>query len=549
MDFKQISLYFHTLRFLRLKQILGRAWFRLRNVKPDFRSPPPLRSKGADLWIAHLRKPPLMLSPTLFRILNEEREITSRRDWFAHPEKKLWLYNLHYFEDLNARDADERGRWHEELIRRWIEENPPGSGFGWDPYPLSLRIVNWIKWSLRGNPLSEEAIKSLAVQIRYLRKRYDYHLLGNHLLVNAKTFIFSGLFFEGSEADEWFAKGTEILHRQIPEQVPDDGGHFERSPMYHNLILEDFLDLYNLYRVYGREDEFEWRDVIERMLRWAFAMAHPDGDIALFNDAAFGISLSAEELAEYARRLGFPVPEFTLEGAVHLKQSGFVRLDHKKIVLIADVGSVAPPYLPGHAHAGTLSFELSLDGERLIVDSGTGTYDITPERLRQRGTAAHNTVVVDGQDSSEVWSSFRVARRANVLDVRVAEENSGLVVIAAHDGYRRLPGVQLHRRHWFSTERELVITDEITGKGHHSINVSFHFHPEISLFVGDDGNVVIEKRGKTVGVIKTDEKLAVSIVPSTYHPEFGLSLANRKLTASGSFTLPIRLITCFTWSE
>ncbi len=549
MDLTKINLYYHTLRFLRWRQILGRIWFRSVRVKPDLRPPPPQREKCGRQWIANLRKTPLVLSPTRLRILNEEREISSPEDWHAHPEKKLWLYNLHYFEDLNAKDADKRRHWHEQLIHRWIRDNPPGSGFGWDPYPLSLRIVNWIKWSLCGNPLTGEAIESLAVQARYLRRRYDYHLLGNHLLVNAKTFIFSGLFFAGPEADEWFAKGTAILRRQVPEQIPADGGHFERSPMYHNLILEDFLDLFNLYRVYGRESEFEWHDVIERMLRWAEAMTHPDGQIALFNDAAFDIALTTGELKRYARLLNLPVPQSPSDKIVHLEESGFLRMENARVVLIADVGSVAPRYLPGHAHAGTLSFELSLDGKRLIVDSGTGTYDITPERLRQRGTEAHNTVVVDHRDSSEVWSSFRVARRAKVLEVRVAKESGGLVAKAAHDGYRRLPGVGFHRRRWFLTERELVITDEITGRGRHSINLAFHLHPELTPEAETGGRIALNREGEVAATFQMDEKLAVSVQPSTYHPEFGLSQENRKITAGGDFTLPVRLTTRLIWSE
>ena len=80
---------------------------------------------------------------------------------------------------------------------------------------------------------------------------------------------------------------------------------------------------------------------------------------------------------------------------------------------LLDVAPVGPDYLPGHAHADTLSFELSLFGQRVLVNSGTSQYEAGPERSRQRGTAAHNTVIVDGHDSSEVWAGFRVARRAS----------------------------------------------------------------------------------------------------------------------------------------
>jgi len=84
-----------------------------------------------------------------------------------------------------------------DLIKKWVQENPPGEGNGWEPYPISLRIVNWVKWDLAKNCLSDEALHSLAVQARYLLKRPEFHLLGNHLFANAKALIFAGLFFYG----------------------------------------------------------------------------------------------------------------------------------------------------------------------------------------------------------------------------------------------------------------------------------------------------------------------------------------------------------------
>lgn len=92
--------------------------------------------------------------------------------------------------------------------------------------------MNWLKWSLAGNPLGGDGAASLALQARYLRRRIEWHLLANHLFVNAKALIYCGLCFSGAEADEWLGTGLRILKRQVPEQILADGGHFERSPMY-----------------------------------------------------------------------------------------------------------------------------------------------------------------------------------------------------------------------------------------------------------------------------------------------------------------------------
>lgn len=490
---------------------------------------------------------PMMLSPTRVRFLNEERDVSSPHAWHDQPGKKLWLYNLHYFEDLNARNAQMRQSWHENLMRRWIAENPPGVGCGWDPYPLSQRITNWIKWALSGNHLSPEAIHSLAVQTRYLRRRYDYHLLGNHLLVNGRTFVFAGLFFEGREADEWLKKGLQILTDQIPEQILPDGGHFELCPMYHNLIIEDFLDLLNLLRLYDRENLFRWHDELTRMRRWAFDMAHPDGQIALFNDAAFGIALTAAQLEDYARPLGLPALAEPTPDLVSLLPSGFVRAARGPVVLFADVGPIGADYLPGHGHADSLSFELSLNGRRVIVDSGTSLYDIVPERLRQRGTGAHNTVQIDGEDSSEVWSSFRVARRAKISGVKVEPEGISVRIEAAHDGYRRLSGCGLHRRVWLLSDKDLLIHDLIEGKKTHTVELAFHFHPDAAVSRRGENLVEVELGGGKLARLELDKRLKIRIEESTYHPGFGISLESQRVTATTSEKLPLTLMTTFVW--
>ncbi|MFO1431382.1 MAG: alginate lyase family protein [Candidatus Competibacteraceae bacterium] len=519
-----------------------------------------------------------MTGPSGFVFLNQAHELTGPGDWNNPAWEKLWLYNLHYFDDLNAQDAAARKDWHRGLIQRWIAENPPGQGNGWEPYPLSLRIVNWIKWALAGHPLEAAWVHSLAVQIRFLRRRLEYHLLGNHLLANAKALVCAGLFFQGDEAGEWLHKGLKLLQREIPEQVLADGGHFERSPMYHSIILEDLLDLLNLAEVY--KDTFpvdqtcfsessrpkdenrpplsgydapvtslrladwvasasnptygnfhantpvqSWRTTVQSMRRWLKAMCHPDGEIGFFNDTALDIACSPPALEDYAGRLGLgalPEPE---TGITHLSDSGYVRLQQSFTVVLLDVGPVGPDYSPGHAHADTLSFEWSLFGQRVLVNSGISCYGLGPERLRQRGTAAHNTVVVDGENSSEVWGGFRVARRARPLELALAEADDALKVQCAHDGYRRLPGGPLHWRQWELQDNGLTIFDRIQGPFGDAV-AYFHFHPAVKLDNQDNGRsgMLYLPGGRTA---RWNILQGIGIVqPSTYHPRFGSSATN-----------------------
>jgi uncharacterized heparinase superfamily protein len=517
----------HTVRWLRPVQVYGRLRFRIYRPRPVL-SPPPAPRAAEGRW-SGCRRAPSMTGPQRFRFLDAERELAGPTDWNRADWPELWLYNLHYFDDLAADDAASRAAWHRDLIRRWMADNAPGHGRGWDPYPTSLRIVNWVKWALAGNGLSPEAIHSLAVQVRWLSRRLEIHLLGNHLWANAKALIFAGTFLQGPEADAWRQRGIRLLRRELDEQILSDGGHFERSPMYHAIVVEDLLDLVQLSCRYP--DTFEaadleaWRRAAGRMLRWLAVMSHPDGDIAFFNDAALGVAPSLLALRRYASSLGVGATIDGLAAVEALPASGYVRLQAGPAVLIADAGEIGPDYQPGHAHADTLSFELSLHGRRVFVNGGTSTYAAGAERLRQRGTAAHNTVVVDGEDSSEVWSSFRVARRARPLEVRCGSDRDSLWLEAAHDGYRRLVGDVVHYRRWSLRPDRLVVSDRLTGR-FRTATANWLLAPPVSAGCQDQTVILCLAEGLCRLSV---EGASPSLQPASWHPALGQARPTQRI--------------------
>ena len=487
-----------------------------------------------------------MLGPSRFRFLSSEREICTPADWNRRDWPQLWLYNLHYFDDLAADCAAARAAWHRRLIARWIGENPPATGVGCDPYPTSLRIVNWIKWLLTGNNPDAAMLQSLAVQARWLARRIEWHLFANHLLANAKALVFAGHFFAGREAAAWLQRGLTILDDQLPVQILADGGHFERSPMYHATILEDLLDLINLAALLPglvpAATVERWHATARHMGTWLAAMTHPDGGIAFFNDAALGIAPPARDLAAYAERVGLPSPEPPTTSVHAMPESGYLRVRHADATAILDLAPVGPDYQPGHAHADTLSFELSLGAERVIVNGGTSVYGTGPDRQRQRGTAAHSTVEVDGADSSEVWAGFRVARRARAFGVRIAESGGTIAVAASHDGYRRLGGGAVHTRTWRFRERRLAVADTISGRYRTAV-ARFHLHPAVTAEpVADGRSGILRCRGGRT--VRWTSDAPASIEPSRYHPRFGTALPSSALTIT--FTTAA-LTTEFAW--
>ncbi len=520
----QIGRLWRTVRHLRPIQLYGRIWFRLPNLRVNLSHPPALRMQAVN-WQVPAQRRASLSARGCFLFLNEPGRLADH-GWDDPTKAKLWRYNQHYFDDLNAEFARERVEWHQALLLDWVTSNPPVGGTGWEPYPTSLRIVNWVKWALAGNDLPHIAIASLAIQARWLKRRIEWHLLGNHLFANAKALVFCGLFFEGPEADAWLDKGLKILRREIMEQILPDGAQFELSPMYHALAVEDMLDLVNLAGAYGRQDLVQdWRQPILCMLDWLASMSHPDGRISFFNDAAFSVAPPNANLLHYARRLGFETST-PLVPLRHLKDSGYVRMAVGEFVLIADFGRVGPDYLPGHAHADTLSFEFSTARQRVFVNSGTSEYGTSPERKRQRGSAAHNTVTIAEENSSEVWGGFRVGRRARPQKVIVEQRGSMLYAQASHDGYRHLPGRPIVTRSFELNDMRLVVTDVVADGP--LAEAHYHLHPDIKISALTDNGALLElPEGQRFAVICTGGNLRLE--PSSWHPEFGISVLNQCL--------------------
>jgi uncharacterized heparinase superfamily protein len=529
-----LRLYWDTLRYLRPVQFYARAkliLFKRNYLFINFGSDiPRLRRAGAK-WIKPLQSNFPMLGPRSFNFLNKTHTLPLIGGWNEPALEKLWLYNLHYFDYFNVADTLPHSEWHIALLDKWITENPCCRGVGWEPYPTSLRIVNWIKWALRGGEISNKGLQSLVTQSNYLMSHLEWHLLGNHLFSNAKALVFAGLFFDGLQPELWLKKGLKIISKQLPEQVLIDGGNFERSPMYHSLFLQDLLDLINIAETFtGRIDinvVTYWRHIAKKMLCWLEVMTHQDGKIALFNDAAFGIAPEYTNLSCYASSLG--VDQMSLDddlaksfnglSLTHLKDSGYITISSKNAKALLDVAPIGPDYLPGHAHADTLSFEASIFSQRVIVNGGTSCYGTNVRRHLERETSSHSTVEVDGKSSSEVWGGFRVARRARPFDLGISVENSSIRIECSHDGYKRLDGNVVHVREWIFGANELSVFDEVKGGGYNSI-ARFILHPDIQVYPNGDNCWILK--------LSAEEDIEVFVLkghgmicPSSYSPEFG----------------------------
>ena len=404
------------------------------------------RAGGGIDWSGRARTPFLMhdggasLAAGRFTAVGLTLEVGDPPSW-ERTAPLLWLFNLHYFAWLPglARDAQQR------LVLDWIERYPPSTArAGWMNYPLALRLRNWVALLHAGDAWGERdrVLASIEAQAECLADTLEYHLRGNHLLEAAISLKLLSACLRGKAVARWQRLADSLLEIELAEQFLLDGGHVERSPMYHARLAQGLLDLVN---VLPESDETRVRieQRLPGVLRFLSALRHPDGEIALFNDAAFGIAPDPGAILEYAIRLGVDAPAFSSgsfpESGYHVWRAG-------DAALVVDAGPIGPDYLPAHAHGDIFSFELSLGGERVVVDGGTSSYEAGEERDWARSTRAHNTVEIGGADQAEFFGAFRVGRRGRPRDVSARVSAEGLRLSGWHDGYRRLAGGPVHHR-------------------------------------------------------------------------------------------------------
>lgn len=346
--------------------------------------------------------------------------------WNETSHGMLWAYNQNYMDWLNQEGIGK------EDCCFWIDkftEELPQNRIGLDPYPIALRSINWVKVMMRWpDCATRERRDSLYSQLRLLEKKLEYHLLANHLLEDAYALYIGAAYFADRRL---LKKAKRLLEGQLKEQILKDGAHYEQSPMYHCILLDRLLDAINI----GERcavNGVELRKYAKRMVGWLKSMTYSDGSFPLLNDAAEGIAPKPRDIIDYARRLGIE------SEATELGESGYRKLANGRMEAFVDVGNITATYQPGHTHADSLNYELRIDGKPFVVDTGISTYNKNERRQLERSSKAHNVVVAEGKDSSEVWGGFRVGRRAKVfleLESPRIDHKSPLMISAEHDGY------------------------------------------------------------------------------------------------------------------
>lgn len=513
----KIGLYARTISHLKMKQVAYQ--FKYRFVKPrNLR-----KYSGGNFSVTRLKfqETPvqdefLAVSDTRlkFTFLNLQKEFEGAVDWNFQDFGKLWNYNLQYLDFLKQQSVSLETK---AKLLADVYNNLWDGRLQLEPYPVSLRIMNVIRFFSTHEIIrpDDEIFVMVFAEAKYLSNNLEFHILANHLLENLFALLMAGHFF-GKE--DWIRKAERLLEIELEEQILGDGAHFELSPMYHQIILFRILEAIG----YLSESSVV-RGLLQKkailMLSWLNEVSFSNGEVPHFNDSTLGVSLNTAHLNQLAS-----LQALYIHKNIRLRESGYRKFKDSHMELVIDVNGISPSYQPGHAHADTFSFVLYILDYPVIVDAGISTYNISSRRDLERSTMLHNTVSINGGNSSEVWAGFRVGRRASVT----LHEDNDQGIFASHSGYRHL-GVEVFRRLRISRgmiEIEDILVGQLTLL---EPQLNFHFHPSISIRKEGENNFSI---GKDI-LMEFDSKLSVAIQEYDYCLGFNKLAKAKKINVVG----------------
>ncbi len=392
--------------------------------------------------------------------------------WWAEGVANHWQKMLHSFDWLGDLPAEDGRR----LIAAYCREVIlPRKRMPEQPWTTAFRLQSVIRYHAE-HGLGQSVARHVARWANLLSLNLEYRLMGNHLLKDAIGLSLAGRFLEGPCADQWRNTGDNLIDILLREQIGDDGGHDELTPMYHSLILYDLLDLLSIV-----EDSDPLREVLvhscQRMSTFLVGTTHPDGEIVNLNDSGLGVAPPPAALLAKSVTLG-AAPESVKPGIRWYPNFGVAVLERGSWWTIVDAGQPCAPHLAGHGHADTLTIEASVAGQRFLVDTGVSSYEDLRVRSRERGTAAHNTASIGNCNSSDVYGLYRIGRRARVLFTAGSVSTDGPWFMASHDGFTRLPGHPVHsRRIDLRSDYELTIQDRMASRGEQPWRLNWHIAP------------------------------------------------------------------------
>jgi hypothetical protein len=430
----------------------------------------------------------------------------------AGDHKVIWELNRHQHLVLLAQAFVLTGRKDyvaviERHLSGWFEQNPFQCGINWaSALEVAFRALSWT-WLLHiaGPQLTPELRERTLIglyrhglHLEYNLSTYfsrNTHLLGEAVALHALGRLFPQL----PRSAVWERTGAEAVRRELDYQVLADGSHFESSSYYHVYALDLFLLHYVLA---GRPPEYQ--PVLARMTEYLDALLGPAREVPLIGDddggrlfhpygrhTQYGRATIATASVLLGRGDWYFAPEDLHPQCVWwvdgldvptlrppapqsrlFSSCGVAVCAAPPVQVIVDAGTFGAGR-GGHSHSDTLQIIVRRDEEELLIDPGTYTYVGDAEwRNRFRGSAAHNTVRIDGLDQAPAGGPFgwRGKPGVRVLDW---DTSAAADCIDAECRY----GSFVHRRRMLYLKPEVIyVLDTISSDDGHPHTVEQFWH-------------------------------------------------------------------------
>ena len=410
--------------------------------------------------------------------------------WFPPSAGLQWLAAWHGFgwiADIAAVGGGAREATR-DLVQSWIAENTGWTGIGWRSDVLATRVFAWIAHfdeivrRDQEDPLRREMLTSLVAQLRHLARTASWEVAGAARVRALKGLIAGMTVLGGFEPR--LARVLKSLERELSVQILPDGGHLSRSPSLQLQVLQDLIDTRAVLRSAQIEVPAALKDAIERMAPMLRFFRHGDRRLALFNDS----------LEEDGVLIDLVLTRSETKGRApsHAPDTGFDRLQAFKSLVLIDTGKPPPRGFDDHAHAGPLSFELSHERERIIVNCGAYRGPKPNWWRVARASAAHSVMVVADTNSVEIRADGTLGRSPTSVARERAEHEGQQWISATHDGYRERFGLIYARQLFLSADGEdLRGEDRLTGLPGAAFAVRFHLHPSVQAELVREGSAAL----------------------------------------------------------
>ncbi len=392
----------------------------------------------------------------------------------AGDRAQVALHRFDWLGDLTAVDSVAARRFAEQLFESWDERFGTYQEISWRADILAARMVNWLtQYAALFEPAEAtfriRFLDSIARQLRHLRRVASQDTAPMERIEVLKGLIY-GETCVTSETER-VRRSLTLLETELERQVLPDGSHISRSPGRQLATLEALIDIRAVLTAASREVPVALRNAIDRMAPMTRFLRHSDGALACFNGGGRPDPTHVSRILLRSDAQG--------RAPGRAPYAGFERIDANGMVLILDGGTPPDDAYAEEAHAGLMSFELSVGGQRLIVNCGAGPDTEADWRQALRTTAAHSTLIIDDRNSCEVTETG-LGRRPGAIDCDRGEIDGSIWISSSHDGYEDRYGLT-HRRRLYVGEEEPGLRGEdiLVGDRQYSFAIRFHLHPSV----------------------------------------------------------------------